>query len=116
MGKQSWTVGVVMLYIILQGLTMIVQQSTTGDTRIWGYLNSVFQYNVSTSVISNISMVWAEAGAVLAMFVSFLEIILMYYPALFPGNYVWIWWCILLPIDVGMVMSVIAMIRGVHTS
>ena len=105
-----------MLYVILQGFTMIAQGTTTGDISIWSNLNGMYKTNLTQNVvISAVSAIWAPAASVLSVISTFLQAVVMYYPALFTGYYVWLWWCLLLPISVGFVIVIISMIRGVHS-
>jgi len=117
--KQSWVVGIVMLYVILQGLTMVVQASTTGDSSVWGILDGVFKYNLSQvqgSGTSLVSSLWVPAQVGVAVLMSFGSIILLYYPALFHGTYIWFWFIFCLPIAVGFVISIVTLVRGVASS
>jgi len=117
--KQSWVVGIVMLYVILQGLTMVVQASTTGDSSVWGLLDGVFKYNLSQvqgSTSSIISGLWVPAQVGISVLMSFMGIILLYYPALFHGYYIWFWFIVCLPISVGFVISIVTLIRGVAST
>lgn len=117
--KQSWVVGIVMLYVILQGLTMIVQASTTGDSGVWNILDGVFKYNLSQvqgSSTSLISSIWVPAQVGISVLMTFLSVIMLYYPALFHGNYIWFWFVICLPISVGFVISIVTTIRGVAST
>ena len=111
--------GIVMLYVILQGLTMIVQVSVTGDSTVWGILDSVYKYNLSQvqgSGVSLISSMWVPAQVGVAILMALMQIILLYYPALFGGYYVWFWFVVCLPIAVGFVVSIVIMIRGVTST
>jgi hypothetical protein len=106
-----------MLYVILQGLTMIVQASTTGDSTVWGVLDSVYKYNIEQLQGSNlVSSFWVPAQVAVAVLMSMVDIVLLYYPALFSGSYLWIWFCICLPVAVGFVVSIVTLIRGVAST
>lgn len=117
--KQSWVVGIVMIYVILQGLTMVAQADTTGDSSIWGVLDSVFKYNLSQvqgSGTSLISSLWVPAQVGIAVLMALGNIILLYYPALFSGSYIWFWFIVCLPIAVGFVFTIVTLVRGVPST
>jgi len=117
--SQGKVMGVVMIYVILQGLTMIVQGSTTGDSSIWGILDSVFKYNLSQvqgSGAGLISSMWVPAQVGIAVLMGLLQIIMLYYPALFGGYYVWFWFIVCLPVAVSFVVVIVMMIRGVTST
>ena len=115
--KQSWVVGIVTLYVIAQGLTMFVQTSSSGDSSIWGVMDGVFRYNMTQiQGTQGVSSIWVPAQIGISVFMSFFQIILMYYPALFSGVYVWFWYVVLFPISVGFVISIVSMIRGVSSA
>lgn len=105
-----------MLYVILQGITMVIQTSTTGDAIAWNYLNNVWYMNLTQLVGSTVSAIWAPALTVISVFMSFMSIITMYYPAIFHDVWLWFWFIICLPISVGFIISIVSIIRGVHTS
>jgi hypothetical protein len=49
-------------------------------------------------------------------FKAFLDIITLYQPTVFSGNYIYLWYMLCLPVDIGMIFSVVTIIRGVHSS
>jgi hypothetical protein len=114
--KQSWIVGIVMIYVVLQGWTMVLQNSSTGDSQVWSSLNNVWYMNLTQLVGSTVSAIWAPALTVIAVFMSFISIIALYYPAIFTGTFIWFWWVVCLPIAVSFIISIITIIRGVHSS
>lgn len=108
-----------MIYVIMQGLTMVVQASTTGDSSVWGILDSVFKYNLSQvqgSGSSLVSSLWVPAQVGVSILMSLGSIILLYYPALFQGIYIWFWFCVCLPVAVGFVVAIVTIIRGVAST
>lgn len=112
--KQSWVVGIIMIYVILQGLTMVVQTSTTGESSVWSILHNMYAVNLTQNVvISAVSSIFAAAGVVLAIFATLLQMIFLYYPALFSGVYLWFWFVVCFPIACGFVVSIVSVIRGV---
>lgn len=110
--KQSWVVGIMIIYIALQGWTMTLQQSTTGDTSVWSSLQNMWYLNFTQLVGSSVSMIWSPALSVLSVFVAFASAIILYYPAIFQGTFIWFWWCICLPVAVGFIISIVTIIRG----
>jgi hypothetical protein len=93
---------------------MILQNDTVGASNIWSSLNSMWYMNLTQLVGSSVSSIWAPAITVVAVFASFLSAIVMYYPAIFTGYFIWFWWCICLPIAIGFIISIVTIIRGVN--
>ncbi len=48
--------------------------------------------------------------------VAFLGALFLWSPTIWSGYFVWIWFLVCLPISIGMVFSVITILRGVHAS
>jgi len=109
--------GIIFLYVALQGLSMILLQSTTGESSIWGVLDSLWRCEYETNVsVTAISAIFAPAGAILAFLVAFGKAALFYYPAIFQGIYTWIYFLFFLGIAAAVIWAVIGMIRGVSST
>ena len=114
--KQSWVVGIMMIYVILQGWTMILQVDAVGASSVWATTQSLWYMNLTQLVGSSVSAIWSPALTVISVFASFLGAIVLYYPAIFNGTFLWFWWAVCLPVAVGFIISLVSIIRGVHTS
>lgn len=109
----------VFLYIVLQGLTMFVQADTVGDAGIWGILDNLYKYNlaqVQGGSLSLISSFWVPAQSAVSILMTLIEVILMYYPAIFHDYYVWVWFSLFFPVAVGFILSIVMSIRGVPST
>ena len=97
---------------------MVVQTDTTGDSTVWGALDNVFRYNLQQiqGGANILSTFFVEAQLAVAILMSFLSIILMYYPALFHGNYIWAWYILFLPVAVSFIITMILTVKGVSSS
>lgn len=115
--KQSMIIGIVMLYIICQGITMIIQADSTGSSSIWGVFDNVYRMELSQNVISSaVSSVFAPAAYLIAALFALGDVILMRYPAIFSGTYVWAWWIIFMPIAVSFLITIALSVRGVSST
>ena len=115
--KQSWIVGIVMLYIILQGLTMVMQADTIGATSIWGVMDSLWRLNyTNTFGASAVTAALVPGAVMISVMLSFGQILILYYPVIFQGTYVWFYWCVCLPIAIGFIISLITILRGVGSN
>lgn len=112
--KQSWIVGLMIIYIALQGWTMVLQADAVGASNIWSNLQGMWYMNLTQLVGSSISSIWSPALTVISVFAAFLSAIVLYYPAIFHDLYIWFWWCFCLPIGIGFIISIVTIIRGVH--
>lgn len=45
-----------------------------------------------------------------------LQILFLWCPTVFSGYMLWFWWFVCFPIDVGIVFSIVSIVRGVHSA
>ena len=115
--KQSWVVGIIMLYVILQAINMTLQASTSVDGSMWGVFNNMWHLELSQNVVASaVSSFFAPAGFAIAAIIALAKVILMLYPAIFSGNYVWFWWTICFPVAISFIITIIMSIRGVSST
>ncbi len=114
--RQSKVEGIMVLYIALQAWTMVLQQSTTGDANVWSALQNMWYVNILQMTGSSFSAVGAAAAGVVSVILAFLSAVLLYYPAIFQGTFIWFWWCVCLPVAIGFVISFITIMKGVGSS
>ena len=115
--KQAWIVGTIMLYVILQIINMSLQASTTVNGSMWGVFNSMWHLELSQNVVATaVSSFFAPAAMAIAAITSFIRVVLMLYPAIFSGNYIWFWWIVCFPVSISFIIVFIMSIRGVSSA
>jgi uncharacterized membrane protein len=108
--KTSLIIGVVQLYLVIVFCEMVVTGASIfapALTSQQGVLSS------PTMASSSIATFITNAGQFLA---ALIPALLLYSPTVFSGNMAWVWWFTCFPIDVGIVASIIWIVRGVQSS
>jgi hypothetical protein len=59
---------------------------------------------------------WAAITNVASYLSIIIQIIFLWCPTVFSGYLLWFWWIICFPIDVGIVFSIVTIVRGVHSA
>ncbi len=113
--KTSWIIGVVMMYILILSVELVVTGGTAFGTTAQGNLNGLTSNTMTnySSGTSAFTAIFSQAGS---YFMTFLNAVMLWSPTLFSGYYVYFWLFFCLPIDIGMVMSIAQVARGVHAS
>ena len=102
-----------MAYIGMQAITMTLQVDTTGSADVWSVVTNLYQTNLQQNVaVSAVSSVIAPAGMILAVLGSVLQVVFLYYPAIFQGLGIWMWWLLCFPVAISFIVVIILAIRG----
>jgi hypothetical protein len=113
--KTSWIIGVVTIWLILFVLCMIVEDTTAMGSSDMSMLQSLVQpkgtdfSNIVSGAISLVTDVWQY-------FTLLIQLIFLWFPSMWDGVYIWFWLFICLPIGIGMVASIVTVIRGSSSS
>lgn len=110
--KTSWIIGIVMLYLGILFLEMV----TTGSSTFASSVTS--QQGVLTSpTVAGTTGVIAQAFTFVSNVKAYLDVLIpmlgLWSPTVFSGIMSWVWWFTCFPIDVGIVVSIIWIARGV---
>lgn len=120
--KTSWIIAIVMAYLLIFALEVFVTGGLTFASTSSGVDNiaSSNQSALSTPDIAESSNVFTAAWAVVKGVASYLKILIgmlfLWMPTVFTGYLVWFWWFVCFPVDVGMVFSIVSIVRGVHSA
>jgi hypothetical protein len=118
--KQSWVVGTIALYMILMGLQMIVSGTfSTSSTGVGSELYAEqFPAELAphTDPDSGQSSVEIEAGTIATSIWNVGQMAMLYFPALYQGNYVWFWWIFCFPIALSFWVVMFTIFRGVGST
>jgi hypothetical protein len=111
--KQSWVIGIISLWLVIFTSEMIA----TGGT---AFSNQNDLNVLASPAFVNQSGVVAAASAIMngiaTFFVSFVQIIFLWSPTVFAGNWIWFWEFICLPIAISFIVVIATILRGVHAS
>ncbi len=113
--KTSWIIGALMFYLGILFVEMVMTGSAifaAGVTANQGILTS--------PTITGTTGVIAQAFTFVSNVKAYLEVLvpmlLLWSPTVFSGVMGWFWWFICFPLDVGLVVSIIWIARGVGSS
>lgn len=119
--KQSWIVGTIMLYIILLGLQMFVSAAyDTSDTGVGAelYEEGMFPSGLTphTDPDTGQSSVEIDAGTIATSIWNVGNMAMLRFPALFQGDYLWVWWILCFPVAVSFWVVMFTIFRGVGST
>jgi len=112
-----------MAWLLIFGLEMFV----TGGVDFGAITSS----NISNPVTNNSSILinpdfaestnifvaaWSVVTHVSAYLKIIVQVLFLWCPTIFSGYMIWFWWAICFPVDVGLVFSIISIVRGVHSA
>ena len=110
--KTSWVIGVLMIYIFIFFCEILVTNGPMFNQSSLNPLLSVSLYN-SSGIIASTATFMVNIGNYIY---GLIQILTLYQPTVFAGNYFYLWLFLCLPIDIGMIFSIASIIRGVHSS
>jgi hypothetical protein len=111
--KTAWIVGIVMAYLLIFALEMWSTGAESLD--IAGNAATASQTMLSALGGTPISGLLAMGVTFFSYIVAILQMLILYAPTVFAGDMIWVWWFVCFPVDVGMVLSIIAVMRGVSS-
>lgn len=109
--KQSWIIAIVSLWIILTLLSNVAESTAlmgTGEATTLQTLMTPFASDHTGIVdigVSFITNVWNY-------FKLFIQVALLYYPTLWAGSAIFIYFILFMPVGIGFVVSIITILRG----
>lgn len=59
---------------------------------------------------------WAVVTHVASYLKILVQVLFLWCPTVFAGYMIWFWWLICFPVDVGIVFSLVSIVRGVHSA
>lgn len=113
--KQGLVVGWVCLFIICLILNSIVEANTGMNTTQSDWFNVLLSpagANNSGSLIAQSSIITHVWDFVRGFF----GILLLWFPSLFAGSFIIVWWVLCVPVGVGFSWAIVSLLRGVHSS
>ncbi len=121
--KTSWMIGCIMAYLLIFAAEMVATGGTVFNaTTASGISNvaAVNQTGLMAPTIQESTNVFTAAWAVIAGVAAYLRLILqmlaLWSPTIFVGDYLWFYWFICFPVAAGMVVSIVFIVRGVHSA
>jgi hypothetical protein len=111
-----------MFYLIIFSLEVIVtgginfSQTPSGIDNVVAQNTSSLAFPQLAESTNVFTAAWAVIVGVASYIALFFQIIFLWCPTVFSSYGMWFWWYICLPVDIGMVLSIIFIVRGVHSS
>lgn len=102
--KQSWIVGIFMLYAVCLGLSAVMTGSTIGYS--WDSVGNLLFPEVTNWTLAT---VFSNIGAIISGMVN---AILLNFPNIWTGVYLWFYYIVVLPIAVSFMVCLVVIIRG----
>ncbi len=113
--KTSWIIGVFMFYMLIVGIAMMVASTNTPDSDVMSIIDTLIRpsiVNQAGSASAFVSFV-RDIGT---YFMAFLGALFLYFPSVWQGHLIWFYYFVCIPVSVGMVLSIVTILRGVHAS
>jgi hypothetical protein len=105
-------IGVMMFWLLIFASEMMVTNATSfNPTGLTGTVNVTV--TSGSNFMSTIFTYLTNLGGYIK---AIIQALLLYEPSVFAGNYIWFWYFICLPIDIGMLFSIVSMLRGSSSS
>ncbi len=94
---------------------MMASGTSTFPAFVQSHFNSLWNPSLANFAgsASALSTLFVSVGTYL---VAFMEIIFLWSPTVFAGNFIWFWDFVCLPISISFIITLITIARGVHSS
>ena len=108
--KTSWIIFIVMAYLGILYFAGIMELSNLIDTQVKEDMMALGQpTGTDFNLISLVVQVWAYLKVIIPM-------MFLWNPTIWSGYWIWFYWIVCFPIVIGMVVSIVMVMRGVGTS
>jgi hypothetical protein len=110
--KTSWVIGLVMFYLLILGLEMVMTGSTTFAPSVTSQQSVLTSPTIvtETNVVTQAVAFFSNLGDYISVLIPMLG---LWSPTVFSGIMLWVWWFVCFPIDVGIVVTILWILRGV---
>ena len=113
--KTSWLIGCLILWLAIFLMSGVVSNTTTMSGSDVGVFESIFHLvganssETTLNVVTVLTDIWIVIKGIA-------YILLLWFPTLWTGYWVWFWYLVCLPVCLGVAFSIISMVRGVGSS
>ena len=110
--KTSWIIFILMVYIGIFYFAGVAENASLINAQTAAQLQSLGQptgTNWLVQQVSQISQVWTYIQ-------TFIQMIFLWNGTIWTGSWLWFYYMVCLPICGGVVMSIVFILRGVHSS
>jgi len=112
-------IGIVMLYFVLLICSSVAAQSSMITSTEVGQVQGLMQPTGTDSTSLTSGSVIGQAVSLItnvwSYLLGFLQIVFLWFPNLWTGTWLWFYFIVCVPISVGFVMSIVFVLRGVHS-
>jgi hypothetical protein len=118
--KTSWIIGTVSLWFALMLIASVVEATNkVTTTEITQVQNLMQPTGTDVTVLNSLPVIGGFASLITNVWsylIGFLQMVFFWSPTLWTGNWLWIYLIFVMGIGVGIVMSVVFILRGVHSA
>ena len=109
--RTSWAIGITAFYLLILGLEMLLTNgaafSATDQTTLKYLMSPIF-----TNLSGETSAIFGVVLWVANFFSMLVKVIFLYAPTVWSGYLQYVWFYICLPVSIGMIVSVVSLLRG----
>lgn len=118
--KTSFIIGWVCLFVACIMGDSIIQQSAGITSTQGGWLFALTHPSgTDVTVLSSIPII-GQAASLITMVWSYIlnliELIFLWFPSIWNGTWLWVYYFVCLPVAIGFVVSIVFILRGVHNA
>lgn len=122
--RQGWVVGFFSFYILIWVIILMTTSVAIGSDDVLTVFKSLFSTGQVTSAASATSAFWSMLTGIGNFFTAFIGALTLWFPVagninvsrIWTGNLLWVYYFPVGEIALGMVVSAVTVLRGVHTS
>ncbi len=113
-----------MAYLVLFGLELFATgghlfsaMTSSGVANVVATYHEILMSPAFAGSANLFTAAWAVVVDVALYLTIFVQILFLWMPTVFSDpNMLWLWWYVCLPVDLGMVLSIVFIVRGVHSA
>lgn len=117
--KTSWIIGIVSLWVVCYILCSVIENTNLFTSEQTGMIQSMLQPEgteiTSIENASSIGQAYSLITNVWSYLISVIKVIFLWFPDLWSGNWIWFYYCFIAPLSIGLIVSIVFILRGVQS-
>lgn len=113
--KTSFIIAWACLFISCIMFNSIVELNTGMDNTQMNWLNNIIHPTGVESAINDWGVIGEIAGFVTMVwsyFVTLISMIMLYFPSMWNGVWLWVYFVVFLPVSIGFIVSIVIILKG----
>ena len=113
--KTSWAIGIFMFYLLIAACAVMIEQTNTMNSDVISAIGTLLRptvTNVAGSTTGFVSFVTNIGSYIMA----FIGALFLWFPSVWTGYLYYFWLFICVPVSVGMIISIVIILRGSSTT